>query len=282
LLRHIRVGAQRHWRRGLQASLAAAGATWLGTELLGFVASDAQEWLKTQTILYGAILAALAFCSFIYVVYEPDSVTFTIPTTNTCLTICYGDLFKQDTDIIISVNEYFDGELGQVVAPESLHGQFIARYFSSNNAAFRAAVDPALALHLGEQVIRVNQPSIKYPIGTTLMLPIGQHKAFLVALSNTDLQTNKAYATLANFWVAVTNVLDSVHHLNNGRPLSLPLIGNGRSNLNLPPQHLLRLIVLAIVDKARKNQLPDNLRIVVPEACLEKIDLREIERAWRH
>jgi hypothetical protein len=44
---------------------------------------------------------------------------------------------------------------------------------------------------------------------------------------------------------------------------------------------LLRLIVLALVDFGRKVGLPKQVNIVVPEACFEMLDIREIKRDWR-
>ncbi|MBX3560271.1 MAG: hypothetical protein KF780_00505 [Sphingomonas sp.] len=266
---------------GLRAVLGSLGAIWLLTEIADFLFEGAQDWFRAQTALYIGSISTVALLTFLVRVYEPRSVQFAIPTTNTHLNIKYGNLFDEQADLIVAVNEFFDGDIGQVVSPDSVHGQFIARYFQSHAPTFRAVVDPLLALHLGEDVTRPNLPATKYPIGTTLMVPIGAQHAFVVALATTDIQTHRASTTVANFWLAVTNALESVYHLNNGRPLALPLIGNGRSSLNLEPQHLLRLLVLAIIDTARKMQLPEKITITLPEACFDKLDLREIAGTWR-
>jgi hypothetical protein len=73
----------------------------------------------------------------------------------------------------------------------------------------------------------------------------------------------------------------SIRNYGNGAPLSLPLIGNGLSSVNIAPQHLLRLIALALVDYGRKFGLPKQVSIIVPEDCFEMLDIREIRRDWR-
>jgi Domain of unknown function (DUF6430) len=60
----------------------------------------------------------------------------------------------------------------------------------------------------------------------------------------------------------------------------LPLIGNGQSSVNIEPQHLLRLIVLALVEYGRKVGLPNQVSIIVPEDCFKMLDIQEIQRDW--
>jgi hypothetical protein len=218
---------------------------------------------------------------FIGTVHSPRQVEFEVPTTQTKLTIKFGNVFDENADVVVAVNEFFDGALGQVVSPESVHGQFISRYYNSTEAEFRQAVDPLLSSFQGSQLARAVQPDLSFPVGTTVKVSIGQKNAYLVALTTTDLQTHKATTTVGGLWIALTNTLDSVHHLNNGRSLAMPLIGNGLSGLNLQPQHLLRLLVLAIVMTARRIQLPQSISIILHEDCFSKLDLLEIRRNWK-
>jgi hypothetical protein len=113
------------------------------------------------------------------------------------------------------------------------------------------------------------------------VLDNGPHKMFLVAMSRTDLANSKASSDVPTLWMALRGALESIHNFGNGAPLSLPLIGNGQSSINIAPQHLLRLIVLALVDHGRTVGLPKRVTIVVPEDCFEALDIQEICRDWR-
>ena len=108
----------------------------------------------------------------------------------------------------------------------------------------------------------------------------GAHKAFLVAMSRTDHITHKAGSTVPMLWDAMKGALKAVNDHGNGEPFAMPLIGNGLSSVNVEPQHLLRLIILALVDFGRKVGLPKQVTIVVPEGCFEQLDIREIKRDW--
>lgn len=281
MLKSLKIGLKKRWNYGGERALAVLGFAWLLTEVASYFFPKITPWMQERAFASTVIISSLCLLAFLVAIYSPRTISVDVPTTQTRLTLKYGDLFDERADLIIAVNEFFDGALGQIVSPDSIHGQFVIRYFNSDEAAFRQSIDPILAGFQGGQVARAVQPDTSYPIGTALRIPIGQQDAYLVALTKTDLLTHKATTNVANLWIALTNVLESVHHLNSGKPVAMPLIGNGLSGLNLQPQHLLRLLVLAIVETSKKMQMPRSITVVLHESCFEKLDLVEIQRNWR-
>jgi hypothetical protein len=257
-----------------------AGFIWLITEIATKVSDTAEHWVKQHGDWYIAIVLVGAAIWFVRHTYEVRSVSVDLPKTK--IEIRYGDLFAEPTDWLIGVGEFFDSEVGQVVSKNSLHGKLINNLYNGDSARFRSAVDAAL---LGMKATKIAgrpiQPRMKYDIGTTAVLPNGPHKVFLVAMSRTDLGTSKASSDVPTLWQALNGALASVRDHGNGAPLSLPLIGNGRSSIPIEPQHLLRLIVLALVDYGRRIGLPEQVSIILPEDCFEVLDIQEIWRDWR-
>lgn len=279
--RSLTIGLRRRWRTGLGQALGVAGAIWLVTEIATASSAAAADWLQNHGDLYSWSVIAAGVLWFFGYSYETRSVTFLVPTTDYRINIKYGDLFDEKSDWLIGVNEFFDSTLGHVVAQASLHGQFIAKVYGADEARFRADVDAALAGKQSTQTQRGVLPSARYPIGTTAVVANGSHQAFLMATSHTDPTTAKASSSVPLLWEAMLGGLQAVHLYGNGAALAMPLIGNGRSSVNVEPQHLLRLIVLSLVDFGRKVGLPKAVTIVVPDACFELLDLREIRRDWR-
>lgn len=277
----LKVGIRRRWIGGLTQALSAAGGIWLVTEITTFVSATAEHWMKDHGNYYTATVLIVASLWFLRHVYEVRSVTFPLPTTDTKIEIRYGDLFDQKTDWLIGVGEFFDSQVGDIVSQNSIHGKLINNTYNGDCARFRTLVDDALLGARGTKTTRSFAPKTKYEIGTTAVLARSPHKVFLVAMSRTDLMTAKASSDVPTLWQALTGALASIRNNGNGAPLSLPLIGNGRSSVNIEPQHLLRLIVLALVDFGRKFDLPKRVYIVVPEDCFEALDIREIRRDWR-
>jgi len=276
----LTVGFARRWRSGLTQAFGVAGTIWLVTEIVTRVSKTANEWLTTHsdTYLGGVMIAGAVW--FVAHVYERRTITFQVPTTGGSITIKFGNLFDEKSDWLIGVNEFFDGQLGQVIAKTSVHGQFITNVFNGDERQFRTAVETALIGVPSTPTARPIQPSASYAIGTTAVLANGPHKTFLVAISQTDHATHKAGSTVPMLWDAMKGALQAVHNFSNGQPLAMPLIGNGLSSVNVEPQHLLRLVTLALVDFGRKVSLPKSVTIVVPEACFEQLDIREIRRDW--
>lgn len=280
-IKSLAIGLQRRWRTGLTQAFGIAGAIWLVTEIATRVSKSADDWLVQHGDLYAISVLVAGAVWFIAYSYETRSVSFFVPTTDSRINIRFGDLLTEPTDWLIGVNEFFDSEVGHLVSQESLHGKFIANVYNGDAPRFRAAIEAALVGANPIQTQRLIQPSLRYEIGTTAVLPNGARKAFLVAMSRSDLVTAKASSTVPLLWDALNGALQSVHDYGNGAPLSMPLIGNGRSSVNIEPQHLLRLIVLALVDFGRKVALPKQVNIIVPEACFQMLDIREIRRDWK-
>lgn len=281
IIRSITLGLKRRFRRGLTAALSSVGTIWLLTEIGTSAFSGIEAFFDAHHLGYLVATGLIAVATLLSYVYEPAYVSFKVPTTSTRVTIRFGDLFSGSDDLLIGVNEFFDHSLGHIVSPNSVHGQLITAAFHSDEMAFRQAVDAALAQVEGDATARTIQPSQRYPMGTTAVVPIGPRRAFLVVMAETDVATAKASTSVPKLWTALAGAWRSVHDYGNGRPVSLPLIGNGRASLNLEPQHLLRLITLSIVDFARKTGLPNSVTIVLPDGCFEQVAIREIARDWK-
>lgn len=285
LAKSLTVGWDRRKWTAARNGFAAVGGVWTLTEMTTAALTVAKASLESHGVAYLVIMALLFMAVFLWTVREPRHVTFKVPNNDTKITLRYADLFAEKANLLIGVNEFFDGELGAPVEPSTLHGQFIARNYNSSAAAFRAAVDPALAA-TGVQPVptaRPVEPSKAYQIGTTAKVPNGQFSAFLMAMARTDHATYKAASDVPTLWDALKGGLKAVHDHGGGKPLAMPLFGNGQSGIKLAPQHLLRLLVLALVDFATNStaRLPKRVTVTLHDSCFEELDLREIARDWK-
>lgn len=279
------VGIKRRWADGLRNGFGALGLAWTLTEVITKALEPADKYLEAHGADYLWIMAILFVGTFLVYVIEPLEVTFKVPTTDTKITLKYGDLFAESGNLLIGVNEYFDGALGPAVSSSSLHGQLITRNYGGDAHAFRGAVDPALAA-TGVQPTRTGrpvQPNEAYPIGTTVSVPNGAYRVFLMAMARTSIANYKASSDAPTLLQALRAGLQAVHDHGNGHPVVMPLFGNGQSGINLTPQHLLRLLTLALVDFGRNSnsQLPKKVTVVLHDRCFEELDLREIARDWK-
>lgn len=260
-------------------TLSVMGTVWLVTEILTRVKSSADQWLDQHGDFFLASVLVISAIGFGIRVYERRRVEFDLPTTGSRLVLKYCDLRTQPGDILIGVNECFDVALGRRVSRDSLHGQFIHHVYNGDSSRLKTDLDKAL-----QDIAPLDgawaDGSARYPLGTTAVIHRGNANIYLVAIARSDVETGKASSTVALLWNSLQEAFLRVIAEGDGRPLSLPLIGNGRSSVNLPPQHLLRVVTLAIVDSARKSHMP-NVTIALHDDCFERLDLMEIKRDWK-
>lgn len=276
----IWVGTKRRYRQGASAAFAFVGILWTVTEMAGWISPVLKTFLEGHRTVYLAVAVIGSTITFLLRVFEPRRVVFCIPNLNTKVTLKFGDLFEEDADIVVAVTEHVDSQIGQRVAPNSVHGQLIQRWFTSE-AAFRQAADTALVGKPFNLSNRSPGPNACYPLGTTVRVGTGERQAYLLVFAHSDPVTDKAFVDLSEAIAATRQLLLYVHSYSGGRPVALPLLGNGQSGLNLKPQHLLRLLVLLIVAVAREKGLPKDVRVCLHDDCFEELDLREVARDWR-
>lgn len=279
-IQSVITGLKRRWKRAGTAFLSVLGSVWLVTEVLTRVSHDTNQWLDNHGTSYLVFAIASATIGFLIAAYEARAVAFTIPNTDTTLTLKFSSIFDEAADWIIGVNEFFDSTLGNIVSANSLHGQIIARLYNGNEANFRRDVDAALAGQQSEPVQRAEGQTARFPLGTTAVIARGPHKIFLVAISKTDLATHRSSSTVPILWDALSDAFKEVDSRGNGDPLAMPLIGNGRASLNIPPQHLLRIITLKLTELGKQYDLPRRITINLSDDCFEHLDLVEIKRGW--
>ena len=228
---------------------------------------------------FGMVLFALIFGG--WKILPPKKVTIRLKNTNTAIEVVFGDIFTQDGHRVIPVNEYFDSEIGDLVSPTSLHGKFIQKILGGRSQIFDELVDNGLSDVPHELTERKKGKNKKFPIGTTLVDNSRSTKYFLVALSRTDIETLKAKADVPELWQALKGLWNKVRIEAGGSPINLPLIGSGLSAVGLPPQQLLQIIIISVLNETKKTEITKEIRIVLLEDVFEYVDLDLIKKDWR-
>ena len=91
--------------------------------------SDYSVAIHIATIA-GSIASGLSRCKL------KTRVTLKPSLSDSSIDLVFGDIFDGDEVVIIPVNEYFDGELGDHVSDKSLHGQFINKMLGGKGGSF--------------------------------------------------------------------------------------------------------------------------------------------------
>lgn len=249
---------------------------WTLTEALSYLVPGFE--FKGRYAIAAIVITSLVFA--LQRVAKPTRIDVKIPHTDTVLEVLFGDLFTQSGFRAIAVNEFFDSELGKVVAEESVHGIFLKRCCGGHPESFDKQIDAELRAVPFEDVRRNVGKQKRYPIGTSALLTVDSDRYIAFALTATDVITCKANADVHMLWQALRGLWAKTRVETGGQPLNVPLIGSGLAGIGLPTRDLLNLIVLSAIAETKQNQITRRIRIVLWKDRYDDVDLRDVKRYW--
>ena len=261
----------------LLGGAATYGALWLAVESVSaFFIS-----LKPEGVIWYSALLVLAALGGVWRACPTRRIEFPIPGSDSSFEIRIGNVFDGTGVVVIPVNEYFDGELGDHVSEQSLHGRFIRDVLAGQSKTFVDLTSKALAAVAPEEsgVLRPNGRRDKYAIGTVARVDLNDQRYLLVALSHTDLLSLKASATVNDLWTCLAGVWKGIREYSNGKPVRIPLIGSGLSGTGLPPGNLIEIMVTSFLCHTKDRKVADRVTLVLPRRLIRSLDLNSIKRS---
>lgn len=207
------------------------------------------SWLQIHDFYFGLAICTISLLWGIWILIKTkQKVTLKI-NNRTRLSIFYGDLFKERHIRVIPVNEYFDTHLDDgIIAPNTVHGQFLKRYIT-RIPELRRKIDAQLQ-HL-RQLPNTRQrnmvaglPQNPYPLGTTIRIEMDGQYYLLVAVTRFN-QVEHVDVADSEYMGIMQRLFYHIEQLNDGKSVSLPLIGSGQAGFGYTNMQLLNLIVQA-------------------------------------
>lgn len=273
----ILIGLKNHPLRSFIYFFAAFSVIWTIVEGLTF-------FIPALNLRHFVSLVIIMVVSAIYtaiMIRQPSKVVIPVRHTNTRIEIVFGDLFKEDGYRVISVNEFFDSEIGLPVSEKSLHGMLITKCFGGYGKLFDEIIDHELESIPAETINRTRGKTQKYPIGTTALIPINNDRYLCFALCKTDISTGKAYSDVPTLWNALIGLWQKARVVLGGNVLVVPLVGSGQAAIGLPPRELLNIIMLSAIIETKTKEVATCIRIVLSPNYFDTIDLNEVKHYWR-
>lgn len=199
-------------------------------------------------------------------------------TPNTKIRLVTGDLFKQDTNLVIGMADTFDIETPHIIASSSVQGQFLAEVYQQDVGSLRRDLKTALANKPIVDTVTKPGNTKRHALGTVATVRHQRKHYFCVAYTTLDAH-NKASSSMGVLWEAMEKLWDEVRIRSNGDAVSAPIIGLGQSGMStvLPIQDAIRFLILSFVFASRKDRVCEELRIVVRPEDEKRIDMLEIQ-----
>lgn len=176
---------------------------------------------------------------------------------------------------MISTNTSFEADVaGGKISPDSLQGQFTARYFTGSQDELINQIQGNLGAASGAS---------SYPMGTTVPVTTHGKTFYLTAMAEMNQQGN-ARSTLNDIGQALDGLWNYVHESGELQELAIPVIGTGRGRIKISRKKMISLIAESFVKSSLREKFTDRLIIVVrPEdAASFSVNLYDIRDNLAH
>ena len=206
-----------------------------------------------------------------------------LPNFRTCINVFSGDLLAQSGCAIVPTNDFFDNVVNEsIVAAKSVNGQMIKRFWPGNISEMDMAIKEELKnFPFKEEERTLPAKNRRYAIGTSIVLKAKEaFRIIWVALTHTDIITNKTHAGIEDLQLAIRSALVTARNKGNGDVLNIPLLGGGLSRTGLNSSFLLNLLIGMIVDESKKENITETINIVLTRKVIDELNLLEIKQSW--
>jgi Domain of unknown function (DUF6430) len=232
----------------------------------------------------GTTVIVVLSLAVVYAIYRayPRPIEQHYNSANTRIRVIFGDLFEQDTDLVVGFCDTFDTSIPVIIEPKSVQGQFIHRVYGNDIAKLDADIDTALALVASIGNVSKPGKTDRYPIGTVALLRENLRRYYCLAYTSMN-EDNKAQGTADGIWRSLESLWSFIASHGNGQPVAIPVIGGGLARVSqiLPAQDSIRFIALSFMLASRREHVCERLDIVVRTQDAKSLDSLELQSFLR-
>ncbi len=200
-----------------------------------------------------------------------------ISVPDTVIKVKVGDLFNEDSDLIIGMNDTFDTEKGNVIKTKSIQGQFLTTVYNDDTPRLNKDLTAALTDISG--IKDGNKPQgkkIRYPIGTVATLNVGTKKYYCSAYSfmGNDL---KAQSDIKKLSTSLDMLWEEIRQKGQRGKVAMAVLGSDLARIGTASHsNLIKLIVSSFLLASRESPISEQLTIVIYPSNLEKVNMLEL------
>lgn len=259
-------------RTGAESVFAIFGGVYLVVEVLDFFRIYTRDEYASWAFIPFLVVSVIGS-----IVLRPPtkSVTVKMPGGDGTIEVRVADLFDVSGAVMVSTNTNFEADVaGGKIAPDSLQGQFTAKYFTGNQTELIQQIEE------GKTGLEGDPP---YPIGTTIPVTTHGKTFYFTAMANLNQQGNAS--TTREY---VKHALDRLwtHVRNSGelQELGVPVIGTGRGRLRISRKTMIGIIADSFEKASEDGKITDHLIITVPPADADRfgVNLYDIKDYLNH
>ncbi|WP_159392451.1 macro domain-containing protein [Streptomyces niveus] len=261
----------------MNASVAFAAASGLVQLILTVTSVEVLQGWEALVVLFGASALWGVVKSI-----PKESVSREFRNPPFKVTVKTGDLFAEQTQLVIGFTDTFDTAVGnrEPIFEQSVQAQFAARLYAGDISLLDDELNVALQ---DKSIESIESPVVKpkgklgrYPIGTTVVIG-GERSCYCVAYSKmgNDLV---ARSSIDFLWSGLHQLWGEISIKGHRMPVAMPVVGSGLAKLdNVDYQGLVKFVITSFVSHSRDAVVAGELIIVVHPQDSEKVDMNEVQ-----
>lgn len=258
-------------RVGAGTVLAIYGGLWLFIETLDFFKIYTRDQYSSYAFWVFLIISVIGAI----IIRRPiSSIVISFPRNDFCVEVRIGNIFEAAGAIMVCTNTVFESDVaGGKIAPNSLQGQFTAKYYTGDQTKLIETINTELK----------NLDGPPYPMGTTITVNTHGKTFYLVAMSELNEQ-GTASTSLRSVKEAMGGLWRYVRESGELQELVVPVVGTARGRLKIPRKAMIEKIAESFVNASLDGKFTDRLVIIVypDDAKRFQINLYDIKDHLNH
>lgn len=249
-------------RTGAEFVFAIFGGIYLVVEILDFFQIITRDEYGSWAFL---VLLVLAVVVAILMRPPTKSVSVKMPKGDGAIEVRVADIFDDIPGAaMISTNTDFEADVaGGKIHPDSLQGQFTAKYYPGNQHDLLEQIQEGLEELEGEP---------PYPLGTTIPIATHGKTFYFTAMAHLNEHGN-ASTTVDYIKIALDGLWKHVRESGELQELAIPVIGTGRGRLSSSRKQIIAEIAKSFAEASEEGKITGKLIIVVRKSDADKSDV---------
>jgi hypothetical protein len=260
------------FKRLISSFMIVFGFLWLLIEpaALFFPGNLELGWLGYFVLVIGSLVGAIILR------LPPKEISEALSSPDSLIKIKVGNLFDEPGHLVIGTNDVFDTELGNIIKPSSVQGQFLMRIYKSDRARLDTDIEAALESHSHEKREDPNKALGKrwrYPIGTTIALGASDSRYFLTAYGRMENGKKlKCTSDADSIWLSLSRLWEKVRLKGQSGQIAIPIIGSDLARTGLPRMALVKMIIISFIVASKEQFVTRQLTVVVCPEDLNSVN----------
>lgn len=257
-----------NWLRKFENFLVGIGAIWLSIEFPSFLIPSFEKYIKDNNISTLIIALSISVLYAFIKDWPKVEITKTFKASNTSICIKVGDIFTENDNIIMGSSDYFDTTFRRTDV--SLKSKMINLYFQNSIPVLDNLMNTSLSNQrvFGQlDTTRTVGKNVKYPIGTTVVIPVQQKRIFLTIITNllTNSQGTTTKSSPEKLNLAINSLWKQLKNEGRMEEISIPVLGSGLAGVTLSRLMIIQSIIMSFAIFSKETRITTKLKIIIAE-----------------